>query len=535
MDQKRTTFAWATAILMLVATGAASASDFGRRYLAVDQSLHGAGTTLDFTMGQAADPIELFKSDKAWEVNNSLRNGWIENVFYDPNDGGYRMYYSMRNTDGVRLALAKSPDGINWTPHTTNVEFAGSNFITLTGFTTYNSRGIFYDANEGDYKFLWHQPGSGNGFNMARSADGINFTTTRFNAFNHKADTGHSMFYDTMNNEYRIYGRDRGDWLSGDQDRRGIPLHRSSTWDGANWTNVGLNVADPVDFWTYTTHPNSESNYPYGAGPDLYAPSIQEYHGQYIGLPAVFHRDPSRVPHTRPDRVTGPIYPMIMHSGDGVNWNMPDLEHPFIDLSNYERVNQWEYATNKTTAEVGQIYPAGHFVEVGDQLYIYYKWRDDTHYEAGTTEFPNPHFDPQADQGIAMQKLRVDGFASMKSSGPAGEWHTGNVEVPVGARGLLVNADVAGSLQVEVRDTSGDPIANLSLADSIAFQGDETSAFMQLSAGQFEQVAGQEVQLRFVVEDGEIYSFSFTTIPEPASLALLGLGGVMLLRRRRIV
>jgi len=521
-------FATVAALTTILATAmSVQASELGRRYLAVDQSLHGAGTTLNFTMGQASSPTEIFKADQAWEVSNSLRLRWLNSIVKGP-DNVYRMYYGV---SGDRLALATSTDGISWTRHVTNNEFAGSNLLTLDGGTVKDSfNSVFYDQQAGNYKLLWS---SGNQMHLAQSTNGLNFTTVNNNAFTTKTDTLHVAFYDTVANEYRIYGRKRGDWSSGDQDRRGIPLHRSSTWSSTNWTNVNQTVADPAQIWNYTTHPNSIADYPHGAGPDLYSPSVQNYHGQYIGLPSVFHRDPSRVPHTRPNRVTGPVYPMVMHSLDGENWNMPHLSHPIIDLSPYERVNQWQYATNKTTAEVGQIYTAGNFIEVGDELFIFYKWRDDTHYEAGTNDFPNPHYDPQTDQGIAMQKLRVDGFASMKSSGPAGEWHTGNVVVPVGARGLLINADVEGSLQVEVRDTGGNVIGNLSLANSIAFQGDETSELMQWSAGQFAQVAGQTVQLRFVVEDGEIYSFAFTTIPEPASLALLGLGGAMLLRRKR--
>jgi len=536
---KQVTAVGVTACAALMLTTAVQASDLGRRYLAVDESLHGAGTNLNFVLGQATGNQEILRIDQNWELTNDLFLAGIQ-VFKGP-DNVYRMYYGLRQVQpgggtADRLALATSTDGINWTRHTTGNQFAGSNILNVTGAGTFVSgQGVFWDPNDNNYKMLWT---SGSNFNMAYSNDGLSFVTTQTNSFTYKADTQHSVFWDSMKDQYVIYGRIRGSgtlatggFPSGDTDRRGIPLHQSPTWS-TTWTDIGNLVADPADIWTYTTHPNSIDNYPHGAGPDLYQPGVHEYHGQYIGLPAVFHRDPSRVPHNRPERVTGQLYPMLMHSLDGVNFNFPDLAHPIIDLTDHLRVNQWEYATNQTDLEVGQMY-AGGMVEVGDQLYIYYSYRDDTHYEAGNDSFPNPHFDQQQDRSFNVAFLRRDGFASFKSDGPEGQWNTGNVVVPVEARGLLVNADVAGSLKVEVLDTGGTPIANLSLSDSIAFQGDETEVLMKWDAGQFQQVAGQTVQLRFVVEDGEIYSFAFTAIPEPASLALLGFGGAMLLRRRR--
>jgi len=525
-------------IFMILASGivplvikSAKADDFDRRYLAVDQSLHLALDNAEMVMGRASDHRALVRADEDWEVANDLNIRWVNSIVRGPDDQ-YRMYYGMANAGGERLALATSPDGKNWTRQVTNVGIPGSNFIELEGQAFYNADPVFYDPQDNDYKMVWLE---GRTFNMARSTDGVHFQTTLSNALTHKADSLHSAFHDSQKGEYVIYGRKRGDWRSGDQDRRGVPRHSAPQWDSGPWPSVGEVVADPMDFWEYETHPRSIDAYPDGAGTDIYAPNVQEYHGQYIGLPAVFHRDPSRVPFTRPNRVTGPIYPMVMHSTDGEDWDFPELEESILDVSPHERVNPWKYATDQTTAEVGQIYPAANFVEIDDELLIFYKWRDDTHYEAGTADHPNPHYDPQVDAGIDLQTLRVDGFASIQAEeGKTGQWITFPLSVPEGTQGLRVNADVSGSLRVEVFDSTATPIPGLSLDDSVAFVGDDTGAMMDWRSDHFGAVAGQDVYLRFVVDDGAIYSFSFSPVPEPSSALLLGLiGALPLLRRKR--
>jgi len=541
---------------MVFGATAAQASDFDRRYLAVDQTLHGNLSNAQMVMGQATNNQELFKLDASWETANDLRLGYIGSVVKG-HDEMYRMYYEVRNIPGVgkATAVAESTDGLTWTKPALNIapgyiNHTDSNLVNLSGANGVKASGeyengvVFYRAaNPEAFRYVMHWLGDGGAY-ISGSSDGINFTSHLHQsgaAWSHKRDTGHSFFYDEVQGEWRTYGRKRDDWTSGiaPYNRRGVPLHSNTALSGS-WSNVGQPVMDPVDYWDYSDGYNaSDPTQSTGIRPDIYTPGVQPYHGQYIGLPSVFHRDADRDIPTRPAATywqgTGPIYPMVAHSHDGINWVFPDPqspdhpEHPIVDLTPHLRVSQ-SSASTSNAFEVGQMYSAGNFIEKDGQLFVYYHHRWATHYEGDASVYP------ASGNSVNVAVMRADGFASIKTAeGQSGEWRTTTVEVPNAAKGLLVNAKVeeGGSLRVEVLDTEGQVIGNLSLANSIAFQGDETSAFMNWSAGQFQEAAGQEVQLRFVVEDGEIYSFAWSPIPEPASLALLGLGGVMLLRRRR--
>ena len=288
-----------------------------------------------------------------------------------------------------------------------------------------------------------------------------------------------------------VYGRKRGDWPSGDQDRRGIPLHRSENWDDVTWDTVGDVVIDPEDVFDYGED----------VRPDLYTPNVQPYYGQYIAMPATFFRDDNRVPASQPDRTTGPLYPLFTHSLDGENWEFPDLEQSILDLTPHERVSTHPQATSYDL-EVGQIYPNSNLLEVGDELLMYYRTREDTHYEA------HPSMSGRSNHVASM---RIDGFASLKADGiNVGEWLTATVEVPSDAEELYVNADIDGDLKVEVIDPgTGSPVSGLSISDSVAFSGDSTGTTMSWSSGEIGDVAGDDVQLRFEIDDGAIFSFWF--------------------------
>jgi hypothetical protein len=354
----------------------------------------------------------------------------------------------------------------------------------------YRSGPVFFDDHaprESRYKLSWRVYDD---IYVATSADGLNFVT-HGKAIKHKADTQHSAFYDPFKGEYVIYGRKRGDWETGDTDRRGVPRHSSKNWTDLPWTSIGHVVIDPMDVWDYTQR----------VRPEVYAPAIQIYHGQYIGLPSIFFIDHERKPVPRPDRKgTGPFYPMVMHSHDGIRWTFPHLSHPIIDIEPHERVSTYEQATFKGK-EVGMVCSASNFIEDGDRLLIYYTVREENHYEPC----------PPNRRSLHVAFMRVDGFASIRTQGDApGEWITAALSVPEEAEALRVNADVSGTLRVEVLDALTDrPVHGLSLSDSAAFAGDNTSHTMEWNGGSFKDLAGKAVKLRFVVEDGSIYSFSF--------------------------
>jgi hypothetical protein len=254
--------------------------------------------------------------------------------------------------------------------------------------------------------------------------------------------------------------------------------------------NVGHVVIDPMDVWDYRNPVH----------PQVYTPAIQVYHGQYIGLPSIFFVDTRRQSVPEPDRKTGTFYPMVMHSHDGIRWTFPDLSHSIIDIEPHKRISTYEHASFKGK-EVGMVCTASSFLEVDDRLLIYYTHREANHYEPC----------PPDRSSIHVAFMRVDGFGSIqtKTSAP-GEWVTSELTVPHEAETLKVNADVSGSLRVEVLDPrTNTPIHGLALPASVAFTGDGVGVIMKWNGGTLADAAGKKVRLRFVVENGMVYSFFF--------------------------
>ena len=528
-----------TAGFTLTLTNALQASDPGRRYLAVDQSLHAPGTTLNMVMGQATDQqlvLMLEGQRDDWEQYNDFGLSSYTGSIIEDHEGKYRMYYRVVRPTGWSLeqyrtgeisitwamAMAVSEDGINWSKPALNVaphllkpgtpNWQQSNLIFLqphpdmTDGKWYSSDGVYYDADaskEERYQLMWSR---GHNVYVATSPDGLSFIT-RALVFNHKADTKHTFFYDSTRDEYVIYGRKRGprDWgFPGHpyEHRRGIAFHSSPNWTDSPWRTVGVVAADPLNKWDWGEYEPGDGR----IRPDLYTPAVQSYYGQYIGMPGIYFQDESRQPVPRPDYHlgTGPIYPVLMHSNDGINWTFPHPYHPIIELEPHERISYHPEASYDGL-EVGRIFVSNNFLEIDNQLLIYY-----ANHTANEAEI---HEDDRTRVHVAF--LRVDGFASLRSAeNQAGEWRTPDISVPVKARGLLVNANVTGSLRAEVVDAeTGAPVPGLSLDNSVIFTGDDTGAYMKWKNAGIEDVAGQDIQLRFEIEDGEIFSFSFTSIP----------------------
>jgi len=520
-------------------------SELERRYLAVDESLHAKVDGLELVMGQAGDATLVLRGpEAAWERHNNIGIstgiGRVLEVPYEDASGRYkyRLYYHVmqpaqwsigqwRGTDHLlRLAtaMAVSNDGVNWIKPALNVaphllaedtpDAHQNNIISVEPHPAMRASPWsgtlipLYDPHapsDERFKAFWK---GRDGLYIATSADGLHFAHSRF-VFRHKSDTNHSFFYDHHHGQYVAYGRKRGhrDWgvERGHpyEHRRGIALHRSPRWDDEPWQTVGLIAVDPLDVWDWGQYEPGDHR----IRPDINAPVVMRYHGQYIGMPEMYFQDESRVPHTRPDYFlgTGPTYPIFMYSHDGERWHFPHSDHSIIDLEPHKRLSRHPKASRPELMEVGAI-RMGNLLEIDDRLLIYYV--------DGTANEAEIHEDDT--YTLYVQFMRVDGFASLRAKPDrTGEWLTPALHVLAGATALRVNAAVKGSLHVEVIDAAThQPITGLSRAEAVAFTGDDVRHVVRWTDGELGDVAGRSVQLRFVIEDGAIYSFSFSAAKE---------------------
>ena len=105
--------------------------------------------------------------------------------------------------------------------------------------------------------------------------------------------------------------------------------------------------------------------------------------------------------------------------------------------------------------------------------------------------------------------LRTDGFVAVTAAG-RGELRTRPFTFGGGELVLNYATSAAGSVRVEVRDRAGRPLPGYGLRDCPPLVGDHIEAAVKWKkGGDLTALAGRPVQLRFVLEDADLYSLHF--------------------------
>lgn len=491
----------AIAVICLPAVGAELQADYDFHYLAANPALRAQLTNADVSMNQATYVDKVLELDQDWE--NPFWIGYLGSVLKDSGSGQWRMYYEL-GAPGQEfqrgVALAVSNDGVNWTKPALNITGTRyttspqNNFVKLP-FNHMGGPCVFEDPNAPlGQRYRMSATVDEKTLYAMTSGDGVNWTTSGVvddRGSSAALDSLNATFWDPLTQNYREYGRW---WYGGGYGgRRGVYMKEANTWDGV-WTGSRQYILDPL------------SMIPAGSRQyfDIYTPSIQPYHGQYIGLPAVYH-------HPGSWSASGPIYPSFMYSANGTDWSFHDAYQPIIDLA----------AHGQNEENFGMAFPATSIVEHDGMMYIYYSY------------FPENHSESRSSGEIHLATLPQDRFVGIGSTpGKIGTWTTSPITLSDDPVRLIVNAVVDASLYVEVLDTETDtPISGFSLNDSTPLTpGDFINAMVKWGGvGDLAALAGRTVSLRFTMDEATVYGFRFQTVPEPAPFVLLSLAAFALM------
>lgn len=106
--------------------------------------------------------------------------------------------------------------------------------------------------------------------------------------------------------------------------------------------------------------------------------------------------------------------------------------------------------------------------------------------------------------------LRTDGFVSVHAGSEPGELLTRPLVFDGSELVVNLSTSVAGALRVEVQDAKGKPIPGFTLGDSVPLYGDAIEMPVTWAdGGDVSSLAGQPVRLRFVLNEGDLYSMRF--------------------------
>ena len=286
--------------------------------------------------------------------------------------------------------------------------------------------------------------------------------------------------------------------------------NEGSTWlDAATWNNftrstladlattaTKANIADTLVKWYMTdTSDPKDTSITNGVDPQLYNMDSIAYESITLGLFQILYG---------PEVDDLKDWPKITdiqaaYSRDGYYYYRPELELEDSLISASRTEGDWDYGYLSTTS--------GGVIVLDDEIRIYYSGM------SGQGTNVKDELAQEAHQGgsISYATLRRDGFASVKGTGSL---TTNDLTVTKDAKYLFVNADIAagGSLKAEILDTNGNVVSGYSAADCVAFTGDSCKQMITWNnAGDLSFLVGKGFKIRFVIDNGELYSFWLST------------------------
>jgi hypothetical protein len=452
-----------------------STADLGSRWeLFLDEFLIDASQNLSLKLNEPQRREVVLVADAPWEGNSSAYFSVVQ-------DGErVRMYYrgSVPGNDTSEeqvTCVAESRDGVHFTrPKLGIIAVNGSaqNNVIWKGIESHNFA-PFIDTNparkpDERYKALagighdgknWQDDHVDRGLYAFASPDGIHWkkmskdpviTQGAFDSLN-------LAFWDSARGRYACYSRIVPDGV------RAVQSSHSS--DFLNWSEpVANRYAEGVPlehFYTNATVP---------------CPGAEHL---LLSFPKRFVPGRKKIASHEHSGISDAIF---MSSRDGVNWDRTFLEawvRPGLDEKNWtERSNMPAWGIAQTSPGQWSMYISEH-----------YRWPDNRI------------------RRLVLPRHRI---ASASAGAGGGEFTTRPVTFD-GSRLILNYATSgAGSVQVELQDEAGKPLAGYALADMPPLFGDELDAVAEWKSGaDLSSLAGKPLRLRFVLQDANVYALRF--------------------------
>lgn len=440
------------------------------------------------THPRVKDERPLIVADRPWE----------KTVYYSAlvrkGPQQYQLFYTCYNdvAPNYHTCLAESTDFVHWTkPNVGLVEFQGStaNNIVFAGGSSvaYNPDG----PADRRYLMLAFKPGSSPPAYVGYfSPDGKRWTPAAGGGALLPGGDVVNVSFDDRTRKFVATFKDRlfTARTPGTYDRSAFV---SVSADGLTWTPRVLAVSGDVadDGWAATYG---------GVEGQVYGMPVTRYENQYLGIPWMFLLTDFAKGQYR-TAADGPVIPSLVASRDLLHWDR-STRGALIEPGTPGAWND------------GAIYTGNHFDVTGEQAALLYGGFNTWH---GGAIAGGPSREVQH-ASIGRAVWRRDGFVSLSNGALPGLGDPGSVTTkPLdrNADTLYVNADVRGSLAVEVLDAAtGAPIPGFAEADAVVVSGDQLAAKVTWRGGaSLASLGDRQVRLRFHLAGGDLYSFWFSS------------------------
>ena len=472
----------------------------GQRQLFLDDYGIAAMDGLTRTMHQPAKVGAVIRPDLPWEV--TLQTYCAPQ--WDPAEQLFKLWMiTSTNIPGLRgMTYAESKDGVNWSkPILRQMEVAGSlenNFVTRDPSLTWPANAIenaVYDPDDPDPARRFKGLANARNREPIVSPDGIHWT--KLDVPSIPSSDQSNMSYDRQSGTFIATVKQGGPY--------GRSVYLTTSTDFDHWTAPRLNFhADALDqtlgvqnIQARLADPTLQQpfyNTPSVYNVDVYNMGVFRYEGLYIGTPAMYHAV-GAIPNY-PNTV-GFHLVQLACSRDLTNWKRLGNRQPFIGPS----------PVGEGNFDLTQIIGPSNAVVRGDALLFYYtgiKYRGEWTYVG---DYPNGYTVPMpgldSDVGaVCLAVLRRDGFISLDAGDQFGTVLTEPFEVT--DKHLFVNIDAPdGAMFVQVLDGDDRVVAT---SDIIA--GNLPFAEVPWLQGSLAELLGEVVSLRFRLRDGNLYSYA---------------------------
>lgn len=414
-----------------------------------------------------------------------------DGVFFDPADRRFKMWYM----GGFLMSTcyAESDDGVVWRKPALDV-VPGTN-IVLKSYRDSSTVWLDHYATDASQRYKmanWHD----HTLEMHASGDGIHWRPLGESG---RAGDRSTFFYNPFRHVW-VFSIRGDEYATGPSGRYRKYWEARQFAEARNWSGrapVAWTKADSRD----------RGFAPPAPPPELYNLDCVAYESVILGLFSIWRGETDE--REKVNEIT------VGFSRDGFHWQRLGTQ-AFAGVN--DEPGSWNHANIQSAG--------GCCLIVGDELFFYV---------SGRTGIPGTHNPGVCSTGLAT--LRRDGFASMDwlpadarvlrhgIYGPALGVLTTRVMRFSGSH-LFVNCDTqGGALRVEVLDVNGSVVPGYSRADAVPVRGDGTRLPVRWAAGDISRFANQPVRLRFVLEQGRLFSFWVSRWPTGESGGYPAAGG----------